>query len=261
MAETPSEALPPQTRKRRKGGGAKFLFMVMIILALLAFVVYHFSVINRMKFFLVPEGGKLHVKRGVLFLSGSEEYLPDNKDVAWLYEPIDLPLEFGAQQKEFSDREEMNKEFASILIRQTQQLIFSPEDAKYAKGRSYLRRLNELQVKAEHVKLRTGLNADVDYIEAKRAYLGVEMTLEHALKKFRQAETYGSGRFADSPDWIGKVEGLLRTIRATKAGELPIPLEPEPRPALRPAPGADLRPETPTVAPPVAPPKQPKGGI
>lgn len=238
MAEISAEAASVPTRKRKKGGGVKFLFVVLITLALIAVVVYHFSVLNSMKYFLVPEDGKLHVKQGVLFVTGNEPFKGETLEETALYSPIDLPAKFGHVQKEFGDRSALNYAYATILIDLTHQLVFSPVDTEYSRGKSYLTRLDRLQgLKPDQVKLIIALNADVDYIEAKRAFVGVEKTLERALKKFKQAETYGTGRFADAPEWIGKVNGLLQVIRATKNRPLPAPVD------LVPAPGADLRPE------------------
>jgi len=44
------------------------------------------------------------------------------------------------------------------------------------------------------------------------------------LKKFKQAETFGSGRFGDAGEWIVKIETLLKAIRLTKSGAV---LKPE----------------------------------
>ncbi len=246
MAETTGEVLSTPSKQKRKGGGFRFLFMLLVILALVGFVIYHFSVINSMKFFLVPEANKLVVKKGILFLSGNEPYVPPNSEDDWIYSPIDLPAGFGTEQKVFDSLSELNHSFATVLIGESKKLIFSDKEADYKKGIGYLRRLGELEgLKPEQVKLIMALNADVDYIEAKRSYQGVEMTLEKALKKFKQAETYGTGRFADAPKWIAKVEKLLEIIRATKAGVLPaVTQTPNPNllhePSPRPLPEKDM---------------------
>jgi len=230
MAETPSDALPVQPqRKRRKGGGAKFLFVVLIILALVGIIVYLLSMINSKRFFLVPEGDQLVVKKGVFFLAGSEPYQGTEPGEVALYASIDLPDKFGTNQREFEDLAALNIEFANILISEAQRLVFAKTEADYRRGRAYLDRLDKLKgLKPDQVKLIMALNADVDYIEAKRSYEGVERTLAAALKKFKQAETYGTGRFADAPEWIKKVEGLLLIIKATKNGTLPAPTQKQP---------------------------------
>ncbi len=222
MAENPNETAAAPPRQKRKGGGAKFVIVLLIILALVGVIVYLLSMINSKRFFLVPEGDQLVVKKGVFFLTGSEPYQGDDPQDAGLYAPIQLPEGFGTAPKEFDDLSELNHTFANILIQQAQKLVFSGKDAAYHRGQAYLDRLDRLKgLKPDQVKLIMALNADVDYIEAKRAYQGVEKTLERALKKFHQAETYGTGRFADAPEWIAKLENLLAIIRASKAGELP----------------------------------------
>ncbi len=240
MAEIPSEAATAPPRQKRKGGGAKFVIVLLIILALVGVIVYLLSMINSKRFFLVPEGDQLVVKKGVFFLTGSEPYQGDDPQEAGLYAPIQLPEGFGTEPKEFNDLSELNHTFANILIRQAQKLVFSGKDAAYHRGQAYLDRLDKLKgLKPDQVKLIMALNADVDYIEAKRAYQGVEKTLERALKKFRQAETYGTGRFADAREWIAKLENLLAIIRASKAGKLPAVVPQDDEPASPPAPATD----------------------
>jgi hypothetical protein len=257
MAEIPSETATAPPRQKRKGGGAKFVIVLLIILALVGVIVYLLSLINSKRFFLVPEGNQLVVKKGVFFLTGSEPYQGDDAQEAGLYAPIQLPEGFGTEPKEFDDLSELNHTFANILIQQAQKLVFSGKDAAYHRGQAYLDRLDRLKgLKPDQVKLIMALNADVDYIEAKRAYQGVEKTLERALKKFRQAETYGTGRFADAPEWIAKLENLLAIIRASKAGKLPAVVPQAGGPSPAPQPTADdgaAAGEPPQTAPPPEP--------
>jgi hypothetical protein len=222
MSETAGEGLTTTSRKR-PGSGAK-LFFVLIILALVAVIVYLLSLINSKKFFLAPENNSLVVKKGVLFLTGSERFNGNSPEEARLYAPIDLPSNFGQEVMEFSDLSSLNSRLATILIEQAQELVFSSENNKYVKGKAYLSRLGSLQgLDSTQLKMIQGLVADVDYIEAKRAYLEIENTLGQALKKFKQAETFGTGRFPDAPSWIDKVEQLLDAIRNTKAGITLVP--------------------------------------
>jgi hypothetical protein len=139
---------------------------------------------------------------------------------------------------EFPDLPALNREFAKYLIRFAKEMIFSDDDNRYTRGRSYLARSKRLEgLTLEQQETIRGLMADVDYIEAKRSYAGVERTLEHALKMFKRAETFGTGRFADAHEWIQKIEILLQAIRETKAAGVPKPeAEPKTEPELEPEP-------------------------
>ncbi len=241
MPESEKEVVPaPPRPRRKKGGGAKLLFISLVVLALAGIIVYLLSLLNSKTFFLVPEDGELVVKKGIFFPVGSELYQPPEPGLAALYAPIDLPDELKhAGPMEFDDLPSLNREFGKYLIGLATTLVFSDDEGQYKKGRAYLERVRKLHgldpAQVDRVK---SLRADVDYIEAKRAYLGVERTLERALKKFKQAETFGSGRFGDAGEWINKIETLLEAIRVTKAGVIkPLPkaeIETIPVPSLTP---------------------------
>ena len=238
--EVPSPPPPPPPRAR-KGGGAKVMFVVLIVLALAGIIVYLLSLLNSKKFFLMPEGGELVVKKGIFFPVGSEMYVPKEPQLANLYKPIEVPDELRhAGAIEFPDLPALNREFAKYLIRFAKEMIFSDDDNRYQRGKSYLARSKRLEgLDLEQQETIRGLMADVDYIEAKRSYAGVERTLEHALKMFKRAETFGTGRFADAHEWIQKIEVLLQAIRETKAAGVPKAepeLEPEPVPEPAPPP-------------------------
>jgi hypothetical protein len=220
--DVPSQSLPPPPRVR-KSGGAKVMFVVLVVLALAGVIVYLLSLLNSKKFFLTPEGGELVVKKGIFFPVGSEIYQPKEPELANLYKPIEVPGALrNAGAVEFPDLPALNREFVKYLIGFAQEMIISDDDNRYQRGKSYLARSKRLEgLDLEQQETIRGLMADVDYIEAKRSYIGVERILEHALKMFRRAETFGTGRFADAGEWMQKIEILLEAIRATKAAGVP----------------------------------------
>lgn len=234
------------------------MFVVLVVLALAGIIVYLLSLLNSKKFFLVPEGGDLAVKKGIFFPVGSEVYQPKEPELADLYKPVEVPDELRhAGAIEFPDLPSLNREFAKYLIRFARQMIFSDDEVRYQRGISYLARSKRLEgLDLEQQETIRGLMADVDYIEAKHSYVGVERTLEHALKMFKRAETFGTGRFADAHEWIQKIEVLLQAIRETKAAGIPR-AEPEPEPVPEPAP----RKPTPRPAPAEKPAPPPAEGI
>ena len=244
MPEQPEAVLTASSRPRKKGGGFKFMFVVLVILALGGVIVYLLSLMNSKKFFLEPADGNLYVKQGILFVTGSEPYKPAEAKDAWLYEPIAAPEDYkNTAPREFDDMASLHQELGRILIKQAQELVFSEDDAKYNLGKAHLKRLRALPgLTGQQHDLVKALRADLDYIEAKRAYLGVEKILEAARRKFVEAKTYGTGRFSDAGEWIGKIDSLLVSIRATKAGRLPK----LPAPAAAPVPG-EASPESPAV--------------
>lgn len=231
MNEPSSEILTGSIQRRQKGSGLKVLSVLLVILALVGVIIYLLSLLNSKKFFLAPEGDRLVVKKGVFFLVGSEPFQGQSPEEATIYGPIDLPANFGTAPKEYGDLASLNREFANLLIEQTQALVFSQEEETYRRGKTYQKRLQLLQgLDMSQIKKIQELGADIDYFEARRAYLRVERTLERALKKFKLAESSESGRFTDAKEWCRRVETLLEVIRNTKSDVPTIATTPPPVP-------------------------------
>lgn len=217
MAEITQEQVSSPGRPPK--GGAKVIFIFLIVIALAGMIVYLLSLINSKKYFLAPEGSELVVKKGIFFPVGSEIYQPKDASQANLYLPIERPYDLKhSDEIVFEDLPSLNREFAKYLVKLSEEMIFSDDEVRYQKGKLYLERVGKLQgLDADQLSQIQALSADVDYIEAKHAYLGVEKILEKALKKFKQAETFGTGRFLDAREWIGKIQALLHAIKVTKA--------------------------------------------
>jgi len=289
--------LPPPPP--RKGGGMKTAFFLLMFLGLLGVIVYLLSVLNAKRFYLVAEGSELVVKQGLFLPMGNERYLPPDLEKANLYRPIQLPDGFPpGTEKVFDGLSALNREWAVYLMRLTTSLVFSEDEAKYLQGKEYLERLGSLEgLDARQMHAFQQLFADVQYIEAKRSYLGVEKTLEEALRKFRHAETFGTDRFRDADQWARRIQTLLDSIQkakssspgqdrassleivaapapaeealpaprpAEKAKPTPAEKKPAPRPAPKPVessppPAKEKEPtEEPAPAPPPVPPPEPE---
>ncbi len=249
MSENNNESVPaPSPPRPRKGGGVKAMFVVLIVLALAGIIVYLLSLINSKRFFLIPEGNQLVIKQGIFFPVGSEPYQSKDPEKLSLYRPIELPASLAhAAPLMFDDLPSLNRELGKHLIEMATEKVFSQDDSQYGQGKGYLNRAGKLHgLDSDQMEKIKSLRSDVDYIEAKRAYLGVERTLEQALKRFKKAEAFGTGRFGDTREWIDKIDVLLKAIRATKAGQLPLPDRP---PAGDSSPPSDEAPAAEPAAP------------
>ncbi len=217
MAES-EEARVAVQPPRRRSGGARVLLVVMVILALTGVIVYLLSLLNSRRFYLVPEVGDLVVKKGIFFPVGSDVYRPSDPKEADLYQPIELPDELrNAAPVQFEDLPSLNREMARYMMQHAERMVFAEDEKLYQKGVGYLERASRLHgLDPQQIERLRAMRADVDYIEAKRAYLGVERTLEGALQKFRKAEALGSGRFQDASEWSRKIQSLLEAIRTAK---------------------------------------------
>ncbi|HOX46381.1 MAG TPA: hypothetical protein PK668_22450 [Myxococcota bacterium] len=228
MVDTIQESLPAPSRSRKRGSG--WIIAALLILALLGVIVYLLSLLNSKKYFLAAEGEQLVVKQGIFFLAGSDRFRPSDPALAGLYEPIDLPPGHRGGEREFEDLPSLNTELAAVMLQQAEVWVFAQEDALYKKGVNYLDRLGKLNgLSQSQLKAIEALRADVDYLEARSAYAGVEDTLEDALRKFRKSKLNEDSRFKDTEAWIGRVQHLLETIRESKEG--PRPVLPEAPPA------------------------------
>ncbi|RME26004.1 MAG: hypothetical protein D6806_06935 [Deltaproteobacteria bacterium] len=205
--------------RKRRGGGVKTILVMLIILALGGVILYLLSLLNSKKYFLVPEGGELVVKKGMFLPFGEDVFKPSDPELARLYQPIDVPEELKhAKKLEFDDLPSLNRELAKYLIGRAERLIFSKDEKFYRKGKEYLDRVSRFDgLNPQQIDKIASLKADVDYLEAKRSYQQVEKILEDALRKFRKAQTFGSGRFRDAAEWIRKIENLLDAIKKAKA--------------------------------------------
>lgn len=223
MSESSSEPMIPipSLPRARKTGGAKFMMVMLIVLALTCVILYLLSLLNSKKYYLVPEGEELVVKKGILFPVGTELYQPTDPEMVGLYKSIVLPDDLRNKgELKFDDLPSLNREFAKQLIKLARQMIFSDDESRYRTGKSYLERTGRLQgLDATQLKALQALSADVDYLDAKRAYLGLETILEGALNKFQKAETFGTGEFRDAGEWVEKIQVLLEAIRFTKASQ------------------------------------------
>jgi hypothetical protein len=207
------QSLPPPPRSR-----GRMWVVGLLILLMAAVIFYLLSLLNSKRFYLVPEGNQLAVKKGVFFLWGNAPYQPQDPKEAELYAPIELPeILRGGEAKEFSELAALNREFATHLVNSATGWLFSEDEAVYAKGKAYLDRAGNLQgLDTKQVQGIQTLFADVDYVEARRAYQGIEGTLDLALRKLKNTETFGSGRFKDVTDQLRRVQMLLGALREIK---------------------------------------------
>jgi hypothetical protein len=228
MPENEQEALPASPRRR--SGGTKVLIVALLVLCLIGVIVYLLSVIHSKKYFLTVEGDTLTVKKGIMFVVGSEAYKPEKAEEAPLYAAIALSQGKvdseeirrirEAKEKEFDDLASLNHEYGAILVSLAQGLVFSNDRGEFLKGRGFLERAQGLKgLDSKQLDAIKALGADVEYLEAKQAYLGVEETLKKAQKMFEQAETFGTGRFSDAGEGARKIKALLEVVRATKESE------------------------------------------
>jgi hypothetical protein len=228
MAENEKDALPPPPRRRSTG--TRVLIVAFMVLFLLCTIVYLLSLLHSKKYFLVVEADTLVVKKGIFFPMGNETYRPEDPAEAALYAAIPVPKgKLDYKEKEFEDLASANHDFGEVLISLAQDLLISKEAADFQKGKNYLDRARSLKgLDSKQLRLIQAAGADIDYLEAQRAYLGVEETLREAQIKFRKAETLGSGKFTDAGEWVLKIQRLLDAIKVIKSGAVLPEVAPEP---------------------------------
>jgi hypothetical protein len=213
-------ASPSAPRKKR---GFRLFFTFTILLALVMVIVYLLSLMHSKRFYLVPEGNTLLVKKGFFLPWGSEIYKPADPNQFMLYEAIEIPSEKlpnGVQ--EFEDLPALNQQYAAILIGLAKDLVRSEDENKFQKGKALFERAKHLD--GLNLKQVYDIDADVteiEYLEAKRTYHGIERILNEARGRFKKAETLGANRFPDATEWIRKVDILLEVLHANKSTTVP----------------------------------------
>jgi hypothetical protein len=214
---TESQTAPP-----RKKGGIKLLFAFGVVLALLMIIVYLLSVMHAKKYYLVPDGNTLIVKKGIMFLFGSLVYKPTNPSQAMLYEAVELRSDqLPLETQEFDDLPSLNQAYAAILIDAANKLVRAEDDRSFQEGKALFERAKHLE--GLNLKQINDIDADVteiEYVEAKRTYNELESILNDARARFKKAETAGQGRYSDASDWVRKIDDLLEVVRANKTTAL-----------------------------------------
>lgn len=218
----------------KRGGGlghaVKNLFLLILFVALAFGLLYLVADRNARRYFLVPEGGNLVVKRGIFFPIGEKPYLPDDPGLAAAYAPIPLPPSgFKSGPKAFDERSDLDRTLFDQLLDWAKTRIHSGDTKTLEKGIYYLRRAEKLPTYTEAQRTSLDeLQGEVAYYEAKRKLADAVKSLENVADKLRQARDSGSARANESEALLTAIQDHVAALREIleqlkKTGSLPMP--------------------------------------
>jgi hypothetical protein len=192
---------------RGAGAAAKRLLAWLLVLALLTAVGYLLSERNSRTWALVPDEGRLVVKRGVLFPVGTREFQPSDPALAKVYAPLVPPPGTSLPAaREFLDESDVDRALYDLLWAWAREDVTSGDPARLERGLGYLERAMDLPaISAAQRDGLAGLQAESGYFEARRLLERARAELTEAARKLRVTAGSRSTR-------AGEAEALLREL-------------------------------------------------
>ncbi|MGC4001220.1 MAG: hypothetical protein QM767_28670 [Anaeromyxobacter sp.] len=127
---------------RVSGSAGKTLLVWLAILGLLAAVGWLASERNARTWYLVPEDGRLVVKRGLMLPAGRGDFETANPDLAKAYAPL-VPPSAGrlpAAERTFSDQADLDQGLYDTLAGWAREDVATGEQARLDRGLGYIGR-------------------------------------------------------------------------------------------------------------------------
>jgi hypothetical protein len=137
MAEEKTESRPPPRRRSP--------LTVLVVLALGILVLWLLAERNARQWWMVPEDGRVAVKKGILFVVGKTAFKSSDPELSRTYAPI-TPPEGSAlpAERAFDDRAALDQELFELLARWAREDIQSEQLARMDRARGYLQRAARL---------------------------------------------------------------------------------------------------------------------
>src|SRR5512137_2107033 len=129
MAEETRDTRPPPRRRSP--------LTVLVVLALGILVVWLLAERNARQWWLVPEDGKVAVKKGILFVVGKTAFKSGDPELSRTYAPV--PAE-----RSFDDRAALDQDLFELLAGWAREDIRSEQLARMDRARGYLHRAARL---------------------------------------------------------------------------------------------------------------------
>jgi hypothetical protein len=220
---------------------AKGLLAWLLVLGLLAAVGWLLSERNARVWALVPEEGRLVVRRGMFLPVGTRPYQPSDPALAKVYAPIVPPPGTTLPaRREFLDESDLDRALYDLLAAWAREDVTSGDPARLERGLGYLERAMDLPaISASQRDSLAGLQAESGYFEARRLLERARAELVEAARKLRGTAASRSSRADEAEALLREIGPALDAIAAAirAAGPSPAPARavekppPEDRPA------------------------------
>lgn len=222
---------------RQGGAVARALLAWVVILALLAAVGYLASERNARTWSLVPEEGRLLVKRGLFLPAGRTAFKSSDPNLAEAYSPlVPPPGKLMPAERTFSDQAELDRELYDLLAQWSREDVASGEPARLERGLGYLERALDLPaLSAAQRDNLAALRAESGYFEARRLLERARAELSEAAEKLRLTAGSRSPHSMVAQELLQQLgpalEATTGVVRAAGAAQKPEASPPAERPA------------------------------
>jgi|MudIll2142460700_1097286.scaffolds.fasta_scaffold589600_1 hypothetical protein len=133
------------TKSPAKAARRRSPLVWLLVVALLAAVGWLVADRNARQWWLVPEDGRLVVKKGVLFVTGKATFKSDDPELSRTYAPVAPPAGVTlAPERPFDDRSALDQALFALLARWARDDIQSEQPQRIQEARGYLQRAARL---------------------------------------------------------------------------------------------------------------------
>lgn len=222
---------------RPRGAGAKGLLAWVVILGLIGVVAWLAAERNGRTWYLVPDGSRLVVMKGMQLPVGRRDFTTSDPGLATAYAPLAPPPGKALPPEQtFGERSLLDQGIFDLLAAWARDEIASGEPARLERGLGYLARAERLAgiSSAQRDEL-LALRAESGYHEAGRLLEGAARDLRDAAEKLRLAAGSRSAHAVDAQLLLKQVEpavdATLGALRASSRGGAAARPVPAPAPA------------------------------
>jgi hypothetical protein len=228
-----------QAPRNASGAAARALLAWVVILGLLGVVGYLVSERNARSWSLVPEEGRLVVKKGLFFPMGQTEFKTSDPVLAKVYAPlVPPPGKSLPDERPVADQAELDRQLYDLLSAWAREDVASGDPARLERGLGYLERAMELPaLSASQRDSLAALRAESGFYEARRLVEKARAELSEAADKLRLTAGSRSPHAMDAESLLKDLGPALdaTTSVARAAGAIRTPeAAPPPPPASSP---------------------------
>ena len=218
MFDDDEEFGEPQSSPQKKTTNAKqkiSRFLTgLVLLALIGAVLYLLSEKNARTYFLVPEQGKLIVKKGRFLPLGEVAYVQNDAALNAAYAPLRIPG-FSAQleRASFSERADLDQALAGHLLNWSKTYVKRNTKKSIAAAIPLLERVAILPVTSSQQKADLDeLYREVSFFQGRESLVAAKSKLDESLNFFKQAQEAKSKIATQAKHAVGEIGSLSENV-------------------------------------------------
>jgi hypothetical protein len=198
------------------GMAARGLLAGLVIVGLLGVVGWLLAERNAHTWWLVPDEGRLVVKKGLLLPYGDQEFKTSDPVLARVYAPL-VPPQGKAlpEERSYGEQAALDQALYDLLAAWAREDIATGDPARLERGLGYLERALDLPgLSAAQREDLAALRAESGYHEARRLLEKARAELSEAAEKLKLTAGSRSARAGDAQALLGQVVPALDATAA-----------------------------------------------